>query len=478
MILDRGSSVPLHQQVAEYITSHITNGEWVTGSRLPSQRKLADQLHVNRSTVTAAFEELTAQGLIEGKRGGGTRVVNNTWGLMAKRKPADWGAYVEAGQFKPNLPMIRTINEAEFIPDIIRLGTGELSPDLIPSEKLIHLFTKSSFKPRSLGYSEPKGDLQLREQISYYLKKNGINAEPSSILVVCGALQALQLISIGLLDRGSTVLLEKPSYLYSIHVFQSSGMRFCGLPMDSEGFMPDQLSEFKKEVGSAIVYTIPSFHNPTGTVMSLSRRKELLFACERERLPLIEDDVYHDLWIETPPPPALKSIDHSGNVLYIGSMSKILSPGLRIGWIVGAKPVIDRLADIKMQSDYGSSSLSQWAAAECLRTGIYEEHSSYVRDRLKIRRDHLLSLLTNYLKDLAEWHKPSGGFYIWLKLNPVIDPRVLFERALQQGILLNPGVLYDRNARQYLRLSYAYASFKEMEQAILVLRNLVLELGR
>jgi GntR family transcriptional regulator of abcA and norABC len=478
MEINRDSSSPLRRQVEEYVLTKITNGEWTVGSRLPSQRLLAEQLQVNRSTVTAAFEELAAQGLISGHRGGGATVINNTWGIMANRLPTDWGAYVESGQFKPNLPMIHTINEAEFMPNIIRLGTGELSPELIPSDDLVGLFSEMPPQVISLGYSEPKGNLRLREEISRHLKRLGINVDPDSILVVSGALQALQLISIGLLDRGSTILLEKPSYLYSVHVFQSSGMRFFGLSMDSKGLIPDQLTAVKKEAGKSIVYTIPSFHNPTGALMDLPRRKAILDVCDKERLPLIEDDVYHDLWIDAPPPPSLKSMDHSGNVLYIGSLSKTLSPGLRIGWVVGARPVIDRLADIKMQSDYGSSSLSQWAAEECLRTGMYERHASFVRSRLRERRDYLLDLLSTYFKDLAEWRKPAGGFFIWLKLIPSIDSRVLFDRALKQGILLNSGVLYDRSARHYLRLSYAYASMKDMEHAILALRNLVIELGK
>jgi GntR family transcriptional regulator of abcA and norABC len=478
MEMNRASSLPLRRQVEEYIVTKITKGEWAVGSRLPSQRLLAEQLQVNRSTVTAAFEALAAQGLIAGHHGGGTKVINNTWGIIANRVPADWGAHVESGQFKPNLPMIHTINEAEFMPDIIRLGTGELSPELIPSDDLARLFSGMPPQVISLGYSEPKGNLRLREEISRHLKRNGIGANPDSILVVSGALQALQLISIGLLDRGSALLLEKPSYLYSVHVFQSSGMRFFGLPMDSKGLIPDQLTAVKKETGKAIVYTIPSFHNPTGALMDLPRRKAILDVCDKERLPLIEDDVYHDLWIDAPPPPSLKSMDHSGNVLYIGSLSKTLSPGLRIGWVVGARPVIDRLADIKMQSDYGSSSLSQWAAEECLRTGMYERHACFVRSQLRERRDYLLDLLSAYFKDLAEWRKPAGGFYIWLKLIPTIDPHELFDRAMKQGILLNSGVLYDRSARHYLRLSYAYASMKDMERAIPALRNLVIELGK
>lgn len=470
--LERDAGVPLHRQVENHIKKKIKSGEWPVGTRLPSQRELAGRLNVNRSTIVAAFAELKAQGLILGDRGGGTKVVNNTWGLLTAGKPADWSMYVEAGKFKPNLPIIQTINEAEFLPHVIRMGTGELSPELLPEKKLENLFAHVPPGVLSLGYQEPKGDRRLREQIALYLKGFGVQTPPSCILVVSGALQALQLISMGMLDRGAAVLLEKPSYLYSVHVFQSAGIRLIGLPLDREGMRTEHLASYKKKYHGSLVYTIPSFHNPTGTLMSEKRRWELLAVCQREQLPLLEDDVYRELWLEVPPPLPLKSGDQSGNVLYLGSMSKVLSPGLRIGWIAGPEPVIDRLADIKMQSDYGSSSLSQWAACECFRTGLFYEQAALVREKLKQRRDQLLDLLESHLSDVAEWSAPSGGFYIWLKWRRPLSPAALFHRALEQGVLLNPGILYDRNAASCLRLSFAYAAPREMERAIRILRRL------
>lgn len=165
--------------------------------------------------------------------------------------------------------------------------------------------------------------------------------------------------------------------------------------MDAEGMDIRRLEEYREKYNGAIMYTIPSYHNPTGTLMTERRRRRLMALVQQQRLPVIEDDVYGDLWLEEAPPNPLKSNDPGGNVLYIGSLSKVLSPGLRIGWIVAPEAVVDRLADIKMQSDYGSSALSQWAACECLRTGFYDRQAAHVRSRLKCRRDFLLDLLEN-----------------------------------------------------------------------------------
>ncbi|WP_394235966.1 PLP-dependent aminotransferase family protein [Niallia oryzisoli] len=463
---NKSSSIPLHIQITDFIRGKISTGEWPIGYKLPPQRMLAKELEVNRSTVVTAYDELTSEGLIEGKSGSGTKVIHNSWNLLAVTPPPDWSSYVNSGIHKPNLPTIQEINQAEFIPNIIRLGTGELSPDLLAGLSMKQVFEKLSMKEISYGYEEPKGLLPLRKEISSYLKNMGIQASPSSILIVSGALQALQLISVSLLHKGSTVLTEKPSYLHSLHVFQSSGMRLLGIPLDEEGIKVDHIPQYKKLHKASLLYTIPSFHNPTGTLMTAQRRNQLLNTCQQVQLPLIEDDVYRELWFDENPPKPLKAFDKHGLVLYLGSLSKTLSPGLRIGWVVGPEPVIEHLADIKMQTDYGSSSLSQWAAVEWFTSGLYDQHLNEIRTKLKIRRDFTLTILDKYFSHLATWEKPNGGFYIWVRLLPPISMRKLFETALAEGILLNPGNVYDSQADQYLRISYSFASLSDLEDGL------------
>lgn len=475
---DRHSPVPLHRQIMEHFRDKIAGGEWPVGTRIPSQRELAKSLGVNRSTVIAALDELAAAGMIQGGKGGGTRVINQTWGVLAAAPPPDWNSYVSAGTQRPNLPAVQEINRAEFQPGIIRLGTGELSPELLPQAEMSELLRRMADRMPGLGYGEPAGDLRLREAIAARLKKLGIAASPSSLLIVSGALQALQLISVGLLPRGATVLLERPSYLYSVPVFQSAGIKLRGIPMDAEGLRADLVAAYAKQYNGALLYTIPTFHNPTGTVMSEKRRRLLLESCEAARLPIVEDDVYRDLWLDAPPPLPLKARDQSGGVLYVGSLSKTLSPGLRIGWIAGPPPVVERLADIKMQSDYGSSALSQQAAAEWLESGMYDARLERLRSALRTRRDQALSALEKHFGGLATWEAPHGGFYIWLKLNASLAPRRLFDAALQAGLLINPGHLYDREANDRLRLSYAYAAPGELEEGISRLAKIVRSLLR
>ncbi|MTK13693.1 MAG: PLP-dependent aminotransferase family protein [Clostridiaceae bacterium] len=472
---DKSASTSLYKQIVEYIKKKISSGEWTLGSRLPTQRELAESFEVNRSTIVEALSELKAEGLIEGKSRGGTIIVNNAWSLLASTPPPNWQSYVKGGIHKPNLQTIQVINELEYKRGIIRLGTGELSPELYPHEMMKTVLNNVSNKISSLGYEEPKGLLHLRQVLSQHLRKYGIKASPDSILIVSGSLQSLQLISMGILHPGSTILAERPSYIKSLSVFESSGMRLKGIEMDNYGAIPKEIIKNINNKNTSLLYTIPTFHNPTGIIMPENRRNEILDVCKKERLPIIEDDVYRELWLDEEPPKPLKSKDKSGSILYLGSISKTLAAGLRIGWLVGPEPVIERLGDIKMQTDYGSSSLSQWVLAEWISSGLYDKYILEIKEKLRIRRQVALNALDKYFSDIATWSKPKGGFYIWLTLNKRISMNKLFEKSCKEGLLINIGNMYDFSNNLNIRISYSYASLVDLEKGLKRLSELIRE---
>ncbi len=469
---DKTLRKPLYKQIVIYIKERISLGEWSVGTKLPTQRELAKVFEVNRSTVIEALEELKSEGLIEGKRSGGTVIINNTWSLLAANPPPNWQHYINSGIHKPNQPTIRMINQLEFKKEIIRLGTGELSPELYPKDLMKKVLLKISDQMDSLGYEEPRGSFHLRKTISTYMEKFGIITSPASVLVVSGSLQALQLISIGMLNPGSTILVEKPSYLKSLYIFQSTGMRLKGISMDHHGIKVNELKNLERNRNN-LLYTIPSFHNPTSITMPYERRCEILKVCDKYRIPIIEDDVYRELWLDEPPPVPFKAMDKNGTVLYMGSVSKSLAPGLRIGWLIGPEPVIERLGDIKMQTDYGSSSLSQRALSEFISSGLYEKYLRDLREKLTSRRQLALSILEQYYSDIGEWKKPRGGFYIWLKLKRPISMEKLFSLASADGILINPGNIYDFSNNQNIRISYSYASLIDLRDGLKRLAQII-----
>lgn len=464
-IPDKKSKEPVYKQIINYISNKISCGHWTIGSTLPSQRALAQQFGVNRSTVVRAVEELSSYGILEGCSGKGTKVASNTWSLLMSSSPPDWGNYLKAGTFKANVPTIQAINKLEFEDGIIRLGTGELSPDLFPGKMMADIFQNLPECIPSLNYLGPLGLSELREALSKRLKKQGIDAPPSCILITSGSLQALQLISVCMLKPGSTIYTEAPSYLKSLQVFQSAGMKLSGIPMDRDGILYWHIPK-RRNLENALLYTIPNFHNPTGILMSDTRRQELFRFCTNNCLPIIEDNAYSDLWFDEEPPKSMKTMDKNGMILYLGTISKTLAPGLRIGWLVGPQSVVERLGDVKMQTDYGASSISQWVMTQLISSGSYDDYLNSLRYELKKRRDLALSVLKLHFKDIAYWNVPMGSFYIWLNLTVNVSTEQLFYALLKERILINPGSVYDFNKNRSLRLSYAYASEDDLAEGI------------
>lgn len=474
---DKASEIPVYRQIMDFVRNKVSTGEWAVGARLPSQRELSEMFGVNRSTVMTAMEELASYGILKGGRGGGTRIASNTWSLMLPETQA-WGRYVSQGTFQSNHPLIQEINRWEFEPGMKRLGTGEPDPRLFPRDMWSRIMEEMKHIP-SLHYLEPLGLPELRAGLSGYLKSQGISATPSSILITSGSLQALQLISVCLLKPGTTVYTEAPTYLKSLQIFQSAGMQLAGLPMDREGIeywaMPKRKGE-RAPGSSPVLYTIPTNHNPTGVTMSRSRRKQLMNFCEERQLPVIEDCAYQELWFDGMPPESLKQMDQSGMVIYLGTASKTLAPGLRVGWIVASEELVQRLGDVKMQLDYGASSLSQWAFEKFLTSGLYGQYTAKMREEMRQRRDWALEVLDKYGKEFAVWNIPAGGFYIWMTLKQQISMETLFYRAVGDGVLLNPGDIYDFKENHSLRISYSYLGREEFENAIQKLFGIIREM--
>lgn len=467
---DKTSNTPIYRQIVRYISDKIETGDWVIGSRLPSQRAMAQAFSVNRSTIVTAMEELLSYGILESGFGGGTRVASNTWSLLMSRTP-DWNKYIQSGPFKANHSAIQTINRMEFEPGYIRIGTGELSPELYPSKLVAKLLRRMPERIPNLGYLGPLGLPELGRELSAYLARSqGIEADPANILVVSGSLQGLQLISVCMLKRGSHVYTEAPTYLRSLQIFQSAGMQMHGVPMDQEGI---KYWNIGGDVKGSLLYTIPTHHNPTGTVMSETRRRELLSFCQTQRLPILEDDAYGQLWFNEEPPRSIKARDKTGNVIYLGTVSKTMAPGLRIGWVVGPEAVTARLGDVKMQTDYGASSVSQWLMTELLASGEYEAYIRGLRRELKARRDNALTALEKNFAGLADWNVPTGGFYIWLRFRKKVPVDKVFADALKAGVLLNPGNVYDYTENNAIRLSYAYADPDDLTKALEILAAII-----
>ncbi|MFC6253921.1 PLP-dependent aminotransferase family protein [Secundilactobacillus hailunensis] len=465
---DMTSAVPVYQQIINTFIQHIQAGDWPIGGQLPAQRQLAEQFHVNRSTVSKAMDTLLADGVLTTAFGGGTRIASNSWSTMI-RQPVDWQHYIDSGEFVANQQTIQKINEVETQAKI-RLGTGEIGPELFPVELVQKAMKRAAAKLTNLNYLPPMGSQTLRAVIAGRLAKWGIKTTADNILITSGSLQSLQLIAVSLLAQGSVVYTTPASYLKSLRVLQSVHAQFKSLPTDDEGVQYWHITAKDRQ---RLLYVIPTFDNPDGEVMTQQRREDLMQYAQKQQLPIIEDSAYQDLWLNQRPPQPLKALDTAGNVLYLGSISKSLAPGMRIGWIVGPQSIIKRLADVKMQTDYGASSLSQMVLTEVLNDPDYDRYLDHLRQQLKRRRDYAITVLKRELSGMATWKIPAGGFYIWLTLDAKINVQRLFNSAGQLGVLLNPGSVYGKNAQHNVRLSYAFADEAAFERGIKVVAELI-----
>ena len=460
IILDRSIKKPLYKQIAEQVEKEISSGELSTDSPLLSERVLAKRLNVNRSTVVTAYDELQSMGVVVRKKGSGTYINTDIWGVPRKRIP-NWGRYVEDGSFHPNIPLVQKLRSETHENKVINLSSGELAPDLLPHEQFSTILREQPFMER-LGYDHPLGNEQLRHTISMHVgayKK--MTVQPDSILITSGAQQAIHLIVQCLLKPGDTVAIENPSYAYSLPVFQSAGIRTFLLPVDADGVNPDDIAALQRRHGIQMLFLNPDYQNPTGTKMSLERRKRILELSSTYGIPIIEDDPYSITTYDEQLGPTLKSMDAGGNVLYISSLSKIVASGLRIGWIIGPQKVIERLSDAKQQVDFGHSVFPQWIADQFLNSVQFDQHVMNLRKQLELRRDVMIRALANLSNGKFSYHIPKGGIHLWCEINEEIDEFKLLEKSLENGVSFVPGKIMG-SEKGYVRFTYG----REGEQAI------------
>ncbi|MCU9614995.1 PLP-dependent aminotransferase family protein [Caldibacillus lycopersici] len=461
---DRHSKKPLYKQIAEYVEQGISSGEFPPEKSLPSERKLAEKLNVNRSTIVAAYDELQSLGIVQRRKGSGTYISTDIWGISSKRIP-NWGRYVEDGSFLPNLPLVQKIRTETQDNHLINFASGELAPDLLP-DKIIGSIISNKYFSGYLGYDHPLGNKQLRETVINHVKEYKlIQTNPDSILITSGAQQAIHLIIQCLLKPGDAVAIEDPSYAYSLPIFHSAGLRTFHLSVDENGVDPDDIISLYKKHRIRMFFLNPDFQNPTGTKMPLSRRRRILDISAEYGIPIIEDDPYSLTSFNGEVGPNLKSMDENGTVIYISSLSKIVASGLRIGWVIGPQKVIERLADAKQQVDFGHSIFPQWVANEFLDSKHFNQHILILRKELKKRRDLMKDALLYLLGKEVSFHLPEGGIHLWCKLDVPVKVSHLLEHSIQQGVVFVPGnILGTKNG--FVRLTFGRCEIQQVEEGI------------
>ncbi|MDN4495548.1 PLP-dependent aminotransferase family protein [Ureibacillus aquaedulcis] len=461
---DRKAKKAIYKQLAEYIEKGIADGTFPPDKPLPSERYLANEMNLNRSTVVAAYDELESNGLIERNRGSGTTISKDIWGITKKRIPS-WNRYIEAGTFLPNLPVMQRIRKESVEHKIINLASGELSEDLFPINILREITSTRSYIG-SLGYDHPQGSVILRNTLTKHVKQyRGIETNPSSILITSGAQQALNLVVQCLLKPGDAVAIEDPSYNYNLQIFKSAGLKVYYLPANKEGINSDDLLSLYKKHRIRMIFLNPAYQNPTGSLLNEKQRKAILEISSEHGIPVVEDDPYSLTSFTGERIPTLKSMDVHGNVLYISSLSKIVASGLRIGWIIGPKSVIERLSDAKQQIDFGHSSFTQWIANDFMESENFNSHINLLVKELEQRRNQIVRSLHLYLKDQVEFFVPQGGIHIWVKIKKDVNEIKLLEESIKRGIIYVPGSTMG-SKKGFVRFTFAREDEASIDKGI------------
>ena len=463
-IPDRKSRTPIYKQLAFYIENGIADGTFPPDKPLPSERGLAKQFNINRSTVVAAYDELESNGIIERNQGSGTTISKDIWGMTKRRIPS-WNRYIEAGSFLPNFPVTKRIHRELTGTKLINLASGELSQDLFPLSSLREITSSRSFIG-PLGYDHPQGNEILRETLAAHVKTfRDIEAESSSILITSGAQQALHLVIQCLLKPGDAVAIQDPSYHYSLPIFKSAVIKTYYLKTDKDGIDPDDITALYKKHQIKMIFLNPIYQNPTGTLLPENQRRKVLELSSKYGIPIVEDDPYSLTSFKGEKMKTLKSLDQNGNVLYISSLTKIVASGLRIGWIIGPKPVIERLSDAKQQVDFGHGSYSQWIANDFIESSKFESHIKHLVKQLDHRSKQIDTSLQTFLHDQVEYNVPQGGIHLWCRIKKDFNEIQLLEESIKRGVIYVPGSSMGTE-KGFIRFTFAREKEENIHEGI------------
>jgi 2-aminoadipate transaminase len=349
-------------------------------------------------------------------------------------------------------------------------------PDSLPLEGLWQALREAIRRDgRDLALYPPlQGDERLRGLIARKLaKERGMRVAKEQIALANGSMQAITHLIEVFVDPGDTLVTEQFFYLGTLRSMRRFGANVVGVPTDEEGLIPEELEKTLRRLTREgkrpkFIYTIPSYQNPLGSVLPLERRRRLLEVAGEYGVPIVEDDCYVDLRFEGEMPPAIHSLDETGQVIYLGSFSKIVAPGVRLGWLVAPEEVMGRFLAVKL--DGGPNQLAALAVEEYLRKEM-ESHIQEINAILRVKRDAMLSALGENFPPSCRWSRPKGGLYIWLELPEGADAARMQEAALKEGVAYYPGNLFSpqNEGRNCLRLCFGYLSPGEIQEGIRIL---------
>lgn len=387
--------------------------------------------------------------------------------------------------------VIRELLKLTEQPDLISFAGGLPAPEVFPIRQFQEACNTVLERngPQALQYGTSEGYPPLREMIARHTARYSAAVEPDNIMITSGSQQALDFIGRVFINQGDHIVVESPTYLGALQAWNAYGAQYISVPSDEHGMIVDRLEEALR-IGPKFIYVLPNFQNPTGTTLSLERRRQLVELADRYGVPIIEDDPYGQLRYEGEHLPSVVMLDsqhqncnghkYSGNVIYMSTFSKLLAPGLRLAWVIAPREVIRKLVQSKQAADLHTATFNQVVAYEVGKGGFLDEHVKTIRQVYKERRDVMLETMDELFPPQVRWTRPEGGMFLWGILPPGMDASAVFQKAVERKVAFVPGGSFHPNGggENTLRLNFSYSSPESIREGITRLGILLKELVR
>jgi DNA-binding transcriptional MocR family regulator len=469
------SRKPVFKQIADELVDMIGKNVLKVGERLPSSRKLADQLGVNRTTVYKAYEELWSKGFTESKPGSYS-IIRKRTDVKSLERPSikkiiDWEKRITP----KSMQLYRfSAQHSRTKPDNENIDFATLSPDprIMPYERFRKCLNQVLIEEKEslLTYSDPQGYKPLRKFVTELMRGHSVHVSEDEVLLTNGCQNGIELLLKLLVNPTDKIITECPTYSSAFPLFKHYAKEVICIPMDENGMNLQSLETTLKKEHPALLYTIPNFHNPTGLTSSQVYREELLKICERNKLPLLEDGFSEEMKYTGKNILPIKSMDKYNLVFYLGTFSKVLFPGLRIGWIAADKECINHLSVIKHSSELSGFALTQAALYKFCSEGYYELHIKKMHNIYKKRMHTAINALKEFIPvEKFSFTKPFGGYTIWLaSKRRGINEEDLMQKIFNTGVSVSKGSIFfpTKSDKACFRISIARADENEIVEGI------------
>lgn len=457
----------LYVQLYDQMRELITTGKLSHGYLLPPVRKFAKFLKINAGTVMSAYKLLEKNGYIFSRTGSGSYVAELSGIVDNEESEKKEEEEIDAIE----------ILSPKFDERYINLASIALNPDLISVEafKKVLIEVLDRDQGYAFGYQESQGFYPLRESIASDLKKYGVKAEASTMQIISGAQQGIDIVAKALLNYGDYVFTENPTYPGAIAAFRSRGAKIVEINMEEDGINIEELEDKLRKFRPKLMYVMPNIQNPTGSSYSIAKRNRLMGLARYYNAIILEDDYISELSYGKEMMAPLKAIDRDERVIYLKSFSKIFMPGLRLAFLTMPERLVNRLLAIKHNSDISTSGLTQRAFDLYLRKGIWHEHITAIRKMYLDRFKLTLATIEEFLPKSVKYVKPQGGLSIWLTLPLGVSAKEIVEEAQNRQVLITEGTpFFPRQAiDRYIRISFATATPAEIQSGIRMIGNVL-----